>query len=62
MAITPNRRNRSHGDESAPAGQLFVLPLYVGDASPNSLQAYMNIRTLCDQHLSGRCQLKVGAR
>ena len=30
---------RSHGDESAPAGQFFVLPFCVGGASPNSLQA-----------------------
>jgi circadian clock protein KaiB len=59
MAITPKRRKRSNGDESAPAGQLLVLRLYIGGASPNSLQANTNILKICDKHLSGRCQLEV---
>lgn len=58
MAIG-KRGNRLHADASAPAGQLFVLQLYIGGASPNSLQAHTNIRTICDQHLSGRCELEV---
>ena len=59
MAMTPKRGKRSHGDEPAPAGQLFVLRLYIGGASPNSLQAHTNIRKICDQHLSGRYQLEI---
>ena len=59
MARTPKRRKRSHVDEPAPAGQLFVLRLYIGGASPNSLQANTNIRKICDQHLSDRYELEV---
>ena len=53
------RRNRLNGNAAATAGQWFVLQLYIGGASPNSLQALTNIRTICDQHLSGRCQMEV---
>lgn len=56
MPLTPRRRNRSGGAESAPAGQLFVLRLYAGVASPNSLQAPTTIRKICDRLLNGRCQ------
>jgi len=48
-----------HGNRSPTAGQWFVLQLYIGGASPNSLRAYTNIRAICDQHLSGRCQMEV---
>ena len=48
-----------HRDASAPADQLFVLQLYIGGASPNSLQANTNIRKICKRHLNGWCQLAV---
>jgi hypothetical protein len=58
MAMTPKRGKRSHGDESAPAGLVFVLRFYNG-GSPNSLQANTNMRNICDQQLNYRCQLEV---
>lgn len=42
-----------------PAGQRYVLKLYVTGASPRSAQAVANIRALCDEHLNGRYDLEV---
>jgi circadian clock protein KaiB len=40
-------------------GERYVLKLYVTGASPRSAQAVANIRSLCDEHLSGRYDLEV---
>jgi len=44
---------------SARAAQVYVLRLYVGGASPKSLEAIRNIKSLCDENLAGRHQLEV---
>ena len=37
----------------------YVLRLYVGGMTPNSLRAIENIRSICAEHLEGRHQLEI---
>jgi circadian clock protein KaiB len=37
----------------------YVLKLYVTGATPRSLRAIANIKTVCEQHLKGRYHLEV---
>jgi circadian clock protein KaiB len=46
----------------APAGsdeEFWQLRLYVAGASPKSLKAFANLRSLCEVHLAGRYQIEV---
>jgi circadian clock protein KaiB len=38
---------------------MFVLRLYVGGASPKSLEALKNLKNICDGHLAGHYKLDV---
>ncbi|MDQ1396429.1 MAG: circadian clock protein KaiB [Acidimicrobiaceae bacterium] len=42
-----------HGDDQ------WHLCLYVAGQSPKSLQAFANLKTLCDEHLAGRYEIEV---
>ncbi len=59
-ATTPIR-SASAGRESAAGGGLprYSLCLYVTGATPNSVRALSNVRTLCERHLAGRHELEV---
>ena len=37
----------------------YLLRLYVAGATPKSTQAIMNIKKICEEHLSGRYDLEV---
>ncbi len=37
----------------------YVLHLYVAGLSPRSQKAIENVREICAQHLTGRCELKI---
>jgi len=37
----------------------YVLRLYVAVMGPKSLQAISNIKGICEEYLSGKCQLEV---
>lgn len=39
--------------------QHYVLALYVTGMSPQSINAIVNIRKICEEHLNGRYDLKV---
>lgn len=39
--------------------QVYRLRLYVTGATPRSLQAIKNIKSICEEHLKGRYQLEV---
>jgi circadian clock protein KaiB len=43
----------------AHAEKRFVLKLYVAGSSARSARAIRNVRTICDEHLSGRYDLEV---
>ncbi|QRR00248.1 circadian clock KaiB family protein [Dyadobacter sandarakinus] len=38
---------------------MYVLRLYVAGASPNSTRAIVNIREICERHLSGNYKLQI---
>ncbi|SRR6266481_6045041 len=40
-------------------GQVYTLRLYVGGASPKSIEAIRNIKTICERYLAGRYDLNV---
>ncbi len=37
----------------------YVLRLYVAGQTAKSLQAFANLRTICEEHLAGRYQIEV---
>jgi circadian clock protein KaiB len=41
------------------AAQIYVLRLYISGASPKSLEAIRNIKSICEAKLAGRHQLEV---
>ena len=45
--------------DAAKSQQRYVLRLYVTGSTPRSSRAIQSIRTLCEQHLSGRYDLEV---
>jgi circadian clock protein KaiB len=42
-----------------PDGRRYVLRLYVSGGTPNSIKAIANIKSLCEEVLSGRYQMEV---
>ena len=45
-------------DDNAPAKR-YVLRLFITGASPNSIRAVENIRTICQEHLHGNYELEI---
>lgn len=45
-------------DESTDAST-WQLRLYVAGESPKSLEAYFNLKKLCEQHLAGRYEIEI---
>jgi circadian clock protein KaiB len=39
--------------------QMWLFRLYVAGQSPKSLQAFTNLKNLCDEHLAGRYEIEV---
>jgi circadian clock protein KaiB len=39
--------------------EIYVLRLYVAGMGPKSMQAINNIKSICEEHLPGKCQLEV---
>ena len=46
-------------EEASSGTEQYVLRLYVTGQTPRSMRAIENIRRICDEHLSGRCDLEV---
>lgn len=40
-------------------GSEYVLRLYVAGQTPKSIQAFSNLRTICEAHLAGRYEIEV---
>ena len=40
-------------------GDVWCLRLYVAGQSPRSLQAFANLKQLCEEHLAGRYEIEV---
>ena len=61
MAVKKGK-TRAEALEKATAGrdrEEYVLRLYVTGLTPRSTLAIANVRKICDEHLSGRYELKV---
>ena len=52
-------RRSSNGTASAVAIPPHVFTLYVADIKPASRRAVINLRSFCNDHLPGRCQVQV---
>jgi circadian clock protein KaiB len=40
-------------------GDVWLLRLYVAGQSPRSLRAFVNLKTLCEEHLTGRYEIEI---
>jgi circadian clock protein KaiB len=45
--------------ESVQTQEVWYLRLYVAGQSPKSLQAFTNLKELCEEHLAGRYEIEV---
>lgn len=41
------------------AGPVYQLRLYVAGRTPKSVSAFANLKQICEEHLSGRCQIEI---
>jgi len=53
--------NATDGPETAAVerGDVWNLRLYVAGQSPKSLNAFANLKSICEEHLAGRYELEV---
>ncbi|HBA84418.1 MAG TPA: thiol-disulfide isomerase [Verrucomicrobia bacterium] len=42
-----------------PKDERYILRLYIAGSTPRSMQAILNIRRICEEHLKGRYELVV---
>jgi len=64
VTLTPRSRTaggaaRRPRARPKPADTEYPLRLYVAGKTPKSLQAFANLRTICEQHLAGQYRLEV---
>lgn len=57
----PGRASDDHTDgcRRRDEDERWYLRLYVAGQSPKSLQAYANLKRLCDEHLAGRYEIEI---
>ena len=53
-AVTPSKQERGPSDPS-----VWDLRLYVAGQTPKSLQAFANLKKICEEHLAGRYRIEV---
>lgn len=52
-----SKTSRKETKTQEPAGEEWILRLYVAGQTPNSLTAFDNLRKICEEHLD--CQYKI---
>ncbi|MCX6689230.1 MAG: circadian clock KaiB family protein [Methanoregula sp.] len=57
MPSTPKTNRKETEKHEEPAGEVWILRLYVAGQTPNSLTAFDNLRKLCEEHLG--CQYTI---
>jgi circadian clock protein KaiB len=50
------KKSRSAGQKKQ---EFWHLRLYVAGQTPKSIQAFENLKKLCDEHLKGKCKIEV---
>ena len=53
-----NARRKSAADQAAPE-EIWRLRLYVAGQTPKSLQAFANLKRICEDHLEGQYRIEV---
>lgn len=53
-----NARHKSAADQAAPE-ETWRLRLYVAGQTPKSLQAFANLKRICEDHLEGQYRIEV---
>jgi circadian clock protein KaiB len=53
------RREPSARRKGSAASQEYLLRLYVAGQTPKSLQAFANLKEICETHLKGRYRIEV---
>jgi len=49
-----------HEDRPAePTGKAYLLRLYVAGQTPKSVQAFTNLKQICEDHLQGRYEIEI---
>jgi circadian clock protein KaiB len=43
----------------APEGEIWELRLYIAGQTPKSIEAFANLKRICDEHLAGRYKIEV---
>jgi circadian clock protein KaiB len=51
--------NLSEGLPGYSSGEVWKLRLYIAGQSPKSLQAFANLKILCQEHLAGQYDLEI---
>jgi len=54
-----NRVNRAGGKRALAQPEDYDLRLYVAGQTPRSLQAFTNLKKICEEHLAGRYRIEV---
>ena len=54
-----NHQNRSPEISEAHADERWALRLFVAGQTPKSVAAYDNLTRICEERLSGRCEIEV---
>jgi len=57
---TPQKNNRKEKEmQEEPAGETWILRLYVAGQTQNSVTAFDNLKKICEKHLDCRYQIEV---
>ncbi len=59
MSSTPKQRSAKPKAKARAASQEYLLRLYVAGQTPKSLQAFANLKAICETYLEGRYRIEV---
>jgi circadian clock protein KaiB len=57
--MTSTQRNQEKREQSEASRVVWDLRLYVAGQTPKSLQAFANLKKICEEHLAGNYQIEV---
>lgn len=57
--MSPVRKRTATRPSPKPSSGEYVLRLYVAGQTPKSLQAFANLKEICETHLQGRYRIEV---
>jgi len=59
MSATRKRTSAKRAEATEGASHEYLLRLYVAGQTPKSVQAFRNLREICETHLKGRYRIEV---